>query len=272
MCQETERLLCLYLKFSMAKSIDVSKIHHFPMVTKAELKEVAKLHQKKYRKLAQCFIVEGQKSILEFARAAWPIASLYQSTESYLVDGIESKLITPESMKKISALHTPPGSLAVVRMQNFDKAQGQPWELALDGLRDPGNMGTIIRLCDWFGIQDIVCSIDTVDVYSPKVVQASMGSLARVRVHYMDLEQYFSKTSKVVLGASMEGKSIYQTQLPQEGVWVLGGEANGLSAAVAQRLKQTISIPQFGQHQQTESLNVATATAIILSETFRRRG
>jgi RNA methyltransferase, TrmH family len=139
----------------------------------------------------------------------------------------------------------------------------------LDDIRDPGNMGTIIRLCDWFGIQQIVCSEQTVDIYNPKVVQATMGSISRVNVSYLDLERYLTISSKEIFGTFMEGENIYKKQLPQDGIVVLGNEANGISKIIENIITQKITIPRFGDLQQTESLNVATATAIVLSE-FRR--
>lgn len=142
-------------------------------------------------------------------------------------------------------------------------------KVALDAIRDPGNLGTIIRLCDWFGITQLICSTDTVDCYNPKVVQASMGSLARVEVEYVDLKDYLSNTKLPVYGAFMDGESIYKESLPQEGILVMGNEANGVHPEIEALVNKRISIPRFGELQETESLNVATATAIILSE-FKR--
>jgi TrmH family RNA methyltransferase len=141
--------------------------------------------------------------------------------------------------------------------------------VALDAIRDPGNLGTIIRLCDWFGIQQLICSNETVDVYNPKVVQATMGSISRVNVSYINLEDFISTTSLPVFGTFMNGENIYSTTLPQEGIIVMGNEANGISKEVENSIQNRLTIPRFGTLQKTESLNVATATAIILSE-FRR--
>jgi TrmH family RNA methyltransferase len=131
-------------------------------------------------------------------------------------------------------------------------------------------MGTIIRLCDWFGITTLVCSEETVDRYNPKVVQATMGSLARVNLIYTNLHAYLSETNLPIYGTFMDGTSIYETQLSQKGIIVMGNEANGISKEVEDTITERIAIPRFGNLQLTESLNVATATAIILSE-FRRR-
>lgn len=141
--------------------------------------------------------------------------------------------------------------------------------VALDDIRDPGNLGTIIRLCDWFGISELVCSEETVDIYNPKVVQATMGSIARVNVSYVNLEKFISETNLPVFGTFMDGVNIYKTELPKEGIIVMGNEANGISSQIEQTVNHRLAIPRFGNLQLTESLNVATATAIILSE-FKR--
>jgi TrmH family RNA methyltransferase len=136
-------------------------------------------------------------------------------------------------------------------------------------VRDPGNLGTIIRLCDWFGIKTLFCSEESVDVYNPKVVQATMGSISRVNVVYGNLEHLLSETKLPVFGTFMNGKNIYNETLPNEGIIVMGNEANGISKPIESLILQRIAIPRFGDLQATESLNVATATAIILSE-FKR--
>ena len=141
--------------------------------------------------------------------------------------------------------------------------------IALDNIRDPGKYGTILRLCDWFGISQVICSEQTVDIYNPKVVQATMGSIARLNVSYVDLNVFLQKTSLPVFGTFMDGSTIYQETLPKEAVIVMGNEANGISESIENTIKNRLTIPRFGDLQQTESLNVATATAIILSE-FRR--
>ena len=141
--------------------------------------------------------------------------------------------------------------------------------IALDDIRDPGNMGTIIRLCDWFGIEQIVCSEQTVDAYNPKVVQATMGSISRVSITYTNLSKFLSKQSVEIFGTFMDGKNVYRENLPKEGILVLGNEANGISKEVEKVITTKLAIPRFGDLQKTESLNVATATAIFLSE-FKR--
>ena len=141
--------------------------------------------------------------------------------------------------------------------------------VALDAINDPGNLGTIIRLCDWYGVTQLICSTDTVDCYNQKVVQASMGSLTRIAINYVNLETYLNKTHLPTYIADMDGDNVYKTQLPAEGILIMGNEANGVSNKIKTLISNKISIPRFGELQETESLNVATATAILLSE-FKR--
>ena len=178
-------------------------------------------------------------------------------------------LIAESDLKKITALATPNSCLAVFKIPAEKKIGESGLILALDSIRDPGNLGTILRLCDWFGIDQLICSKETVDIYNPKVVQATMGSIARVNVNYVDLENVVSQTKLPVFGTFMDGNNIYKTNLPQEGIIIMGNEANGISPELEKLIKNRLTIPRFGTLQKTESLNVATATAIILSE-FRR--
>jgi TrmH family RNA methyltransferase len=177
--------------------------------------------------------------------------------------------ISEAELKKISALATSNSCLAVFKIPKAKEMKESGLILALDDVRDPGNLGTIIRLCDWFGIETLFCSEETVDIYNPKVVQATMGSISRVNVVYGDLENFLVKTKLTVFGTFMDGKNIYQESLPNDGIIVMGNEANGISEAVEKLVTDRIAIPRFGDLQITESLNVATATAIILSE-FKR--
>ena len=141
--------------------------------------------------------------------------------------------------------------------------------LVLDDIKDPGNLGTIIRLCDWFGVEQLVCSNETVDCYNAKVVQATMGSLTRVSIIYEELIPFFKNTSLPVYGALLDGKNVYKSKLPKDAILVMGNESNGISTAIIDLIPNKITIPRFGNLQQTESLNAATATAILLSE-FKR--
>ena len=239
------------------------------MFSKNQIKLINSLQQKKYRKLHNLFIAEGKKVIQELIEANFSLEHLFVTKENLFDKKFHSELISDAELKKISALTTANDCLAVFKIKEVNSNASTGLELALDNIKDPGNMGTIIRLCDWFGISKIVCTEETVDIYNPKVVQATMGSLARVEVLYTNLTNYLKTTDLEVFGTFMEGKNIYKTELPSQGIIVMGNEANGISAEIESLVTQKISIPRFGNLQQTESLNVATATAVILSE-FKR--
>jgi TrmH family RNA methyltransferase len=177
--------------------------------------------------------------------------------------------ISETELRKISNLKTPNRVLGLFKTPNKKILENKELILALDDINDPGNLGTIIRLCDWFGISELICSLKTVDCYNQKVVQASMGSLTRVSIHYVDLAAYLSASKIPTYIADMEGENVYKTKLPKEGILIMGNEANGISDEIKMLVKNKISIPRFGETQETESLNVATATAILLSE-FKR--
>ena len=173
--------------------------------------------------------------------------------------------ISEQELKRISNYKSPNVALAVFRIPEQTDIMEKGLILALDDVRDPGNLGTIIRLCDWFGIEQLVCSNETVDCYNPKVVQATMGSLTRVKVLYTDLNQFIAETSLPTFGTFMDGESIYKASLPGEGVIIMGNEANGISKDIQDLVHSKIGIPRFGNLKAIESLNVAAATAIILS-------
>lgn len=236
------------------------------MISKNQIKNITRLKQKKYRQQEGLFIAEGRKVIEEFLNSTFKLVDLF-TTETFDVD--QEVIITENDLKKISCLTTPNKALAIFKIPEGLDLQSDGLILALDSVRDPGNLGTIIRLCDWFGVDQLVCSQETVDCYNPKVVQATMGSLTRVAIHYVDLESYLQKIDLPVFGAFMEGKDVYKSKMPKAGVLVLGNEANGISKAIEVCVTDKISIPRFGALQATESLNVATAGAILLSE-FRR--
>ena len=241
------------------------------MVSKNQIKLISSLHQKKFRQLNQLFIAEGVKVIQELLDARFELEHIYTTTsmfEGVVVDKLS--LISNDELKKISALTVPNNCLAIFKIPETKSFVEQGLVVALDSVRDPGNLGTILRICDWFGISQVVCSPDTVDIYNPKVIQATMGSIARVNCVYTDLLPILQNTNLPVFGTFMDGENIYESTLPQEGIIVMGNEANGISEAIENAIKNRIAIPRFGALQKTESLNVATATAIILSE-FRRK-
>ena len=240
------------------------------MVSKNQIKLITGLHQKKQRFANQLFFAEGVKVIQELLQSNFELEHLYTTLNDFeSVQSSKRTLINEQELKKISALATPNSCLAVFKIPAENKIIDSGLIIALDDIRDPGNLGTILRLCDWFGIKQIICSKETVDIYNPKVVQATMGSIARVNVNYLDLKTFITQTKLPVFGTFMDGDNIYQCDLPQNGIIIMGNEANGISAEIEKIVTSRISIPRFGELQKTESLNVATATAIILSE-FKR--
>ncbi|PIE99364.1 MAG: RNA methyltransferase [Polaribacter sp.] len=177
--------------------------------------------------------------------------------------------ISTSELKKISSLKTPNIVLGLFKIPNEKPLQKNGLIVALDGINDPGNLGTIIRLCDWFGISQLVCSKNTVDCYNQKVIQSTMGSITRVQINYINLENYLLDVNLPIFTADMDGENIYKSELPTKAVLIMGNEANGISSEINKIVKNKLTIPRFGNLQQTESLNVATATAILLSE-FKR--
>lgn len=240
------------------------------MVSKNQIKLISGLHQKKQRLANQLFFAEGVKVIQELLQSNFELEHLYTTLNDFqTVHASKRTLINEQELKKISALSTPNSCLAVFKIPAEKEIIHSGLILALDDIRDPGNLGTILRLCDWFGIKQIVCSKETVDIYNPKVVQATMGSITRVNVSYVDLKLFLAQTKLPVFGTFMDGENIYQSKLPQNGIIIMGNEANGISEEIEKIVTSRLTIPRFGELQKTESLNVATATAIILSE-FKR--
>ena len=237
-------------------------------LSKNHIKLITSLSQKKYRQKYKLFVVEGVKVVQEFLNSSYELDIVFSSDTDFSSTNkfIE---ITDQELKKISSLKNPNKVLAIFKIPNQINPIMGGLILALDSINDPGNLGTIIRLCDWFGIEQLVCSNETVDCFNSKVVQASMGSLTRVAVSYLDLKKYLQNTSVSIFVADMDGLDVYKTKLPDSAVLVLGNEANGISDEIKQLVTTKITIPRYGAFQQTESLNVATASAILLSE-FRR--
>ena len=240
------------------------------MVTKNQIKIIADLHQKKHRLMHNMFIAEGQKCISELLQSHFELVYLLETEPVFEhISFSEKYLVTANDLKKMSALTNANNCLAVFKIPASKKVINSGLIVALDNISDPGNLGTIIRLCDWFGITDLICNKTTVDLYNPKVVQATMGSLSRINVSYLDLETFFDNTKMPVYGTFMDGENVYQATLPTSAILLMGSEANGISEKLHKKVTKRISIPRFGDLQNTESLNVATATAIFLSE-FKR--
>lgn len=214
--------------------------------------------------------MEGPKVVQEFIDSNYELVEIFSINNNYAHFEVKLTIIDERELKKISSLVTPNTVLAVFKIPTPIEVNANGLILALDELNNPGNLGTIIRLCDWFGIKDLVCSTTTVDCYNSKTVQAAMGSHTRVNIIYLDLELFLDAQS-YTMGTFMDAKaSIYEMELPSSGVVVLGNEANGISDAIASKLNTRLAIPRFGLLKQTESLNVANAAAIVLSE-FKRR-
>ncbi len=238
------------------------------MISKSQIKLIRSLQQKKYRSKLKLFVAEGPKVINEFLTAKFKLHSLYTTVENLFID-VNSEIISDEEISKISFLKNANNSVAVFTIPEQKKLKKEGLTLLLDSIRDPGNLGTIIRLSDWFNITNIVCSSDSVDCFNPKVIQATMGSISRVSISYCDLAEYLSLNDHPVYAGTMDGKNIYKEKLPENAIVVVGNEANGISDAILKLTNHKIGIPRFGNNHQTESLNVAAATAILFSE-FKR--
>lgn len=216
-------------------------------------------------------MVEGNKIICELSESNFKVKEIF-STDPQKLDRTDVPVIqiTENELKKISFLKTPKDSVAVCYLPEEEKMEDKDVQLVLDGIQDPGNLGTIIRLADWFGIEQIICSEDTVDVYNPKVIQATMGSFTRVNVIYMNLADYLSKTGNINIGTDMEGENIYTFEKPEKLNLILGNEGNGMRPDTERFLQKCITIPRFGKSQSTESLNVSMAAGIILGQLFSK--
>lgn len=246
------------------------------MLSKSQINSIKSLQQKKFRREQGFFLAEGHKSIAEFANSPYRIDTVYHtpafdSKVLKLSQKINSCEISVTDLEKISSLKTPQEVVARITIPDWppltqNELRGR-FSLVLDGIQDPGNMGTIIRIADWFGIQDIICSEDTVDAYNPKVVQASMGSLARIKVHSLDLASFLSKIQLPIFGALLNGENIYTADLGGEGLIIMGNEGNGIRPEIEKLVTRAITIPRIGM---AESLNVAIATALFCSEISRK--
>lgn len=243
-------------------------------MTKAEIQFVRSLSDKRVRDAERLFIAEGDKLIGEILQSNLKVRHLY-ALEGHF-DG-RAERVSEKEMERISQLKTASTSLAVVEQPRHKSVKSAPTgalSLALDGVQNPGNLGTIIRLADWFGVEDIFCSEDTADCFNPKVVQATMGAILRVRVHYLPLADFLRHTRESgveVYGTMLDGQNIYDVELAPTGVIVMGNEGRGVSAECAASFSRRLLIPAYSAAGQgSESLNVAMATGIVCAE-FRRR-
>ena len=244
------------------------------MITKQQQKYVQSLHNKKYRTEYGKFLVEGEKAILEILNSDFEIENIF-CTEIFKekVSIIaHSKLITTckeAEVQAISTFKTNNSGVAVVNQKtkmNKELTLDQKVVLILDGIKDPGNMGTIIRLADWYGIDDIFCSEDTVEFYNPKVIASTMGSFTRIKCYYLDLVEFIGGLKIPILGAFLEGENIHNLKIKQPFGIVIGSESHGISPQLEKIINQKITIPRIGA---AESLNAGVATGIILDNIFR---
>ena len=241
------------------------------MVTKNEIKQVASLRQQKFRKELGLFVVEGRKMTEELLRSNFQVEALY-ATETCHDLFPQAETVSEVQMAQMSGQDTPPGILAVVNIPETRQLSPSPrFILALDGIANPGNMGTLIRTAEWFGIHDIVCSPDCVEVWNPKVIQATMGSIFRINVLEAGLSQFLSQqqhSGKAIYGALLEGENLFEMKEIKNGVIIIGSESHGIRNEILPCITHPITIPRVGMSQ-TESLNASVAGAIIMAQLTR---
>lgn len=236
-------------------------------LSKAKQKWIRSLQQKKNRDLESLFVVEGEKSVLEGILALSSHLEILVTLESF-ASQIPSQFysstftVTTKELEQISDLKTPNKCLAVFRRPETSLLPNV-LSIALDGIQDPGNMGTILRLADWFGVKQLICSKDTVDCYNSKVIQSSMGAIYRIPVHYVDLAGFLQNSPQQKFGAMLNGKNYKEVDYPQDAILIMGNEGKGVRPEIEALFDVPVTIPRFGE---AESLNVATATAILLAE------
>ncbi|NLS12808.1 RNA methyltransferase [Vibrio sp. SM6] len=242
------------------------------MISKNQLKLLRALGQKKQRKALGLFLVQGEKNVLELVGSGLSVKQVF-ATEAFLAEnqhalsGYECVEASLDELTKASTLVSNNAAIAVVNVPSFTLPNADGLMIALDGVSDPGNLGTIIRLADWYGVEHIIASHDCADPYNPKTISATMGSFARVKVHQTDLPAYLARSTLPIYGAFLEGESVHRTQFSAAGIVLMGSESHGIRAEAAQCVTDKITIPAFGG---AESLNVAMATGIILDNIRRQ--
>lgn len=250
------------------------------MLSKNKIKFITSLHSKKNRTENQLFIVEGTKLVLELLQSNFICETIVATNQWFEINNMvkfscEQISCTEDDLKKISTLSTPQQVLAIAQQKKYNATHinyAKGLHIALDTIQDPGNMGTIIRIADWFGIESIVCSEDCADIYNPKVVQATMGAILRVKITIANLPEILtqSKGNNVpILGTFLDGENIYSNKIPKSGIIVMGNEGKGISREISELVTHKLYIPSFNQNSHSESLNVAIATAITCSECCR---
>ena len=248
------------------------------MISKATIKKIHALDMRKFRRNERLFVAEGPKLVDELCATMKPvyIAALPEwiSENAKILSGTEYDIVTPDELQRASLQKNPQHVIALFPIPEHRFCTEQlknELVLMLDGVQDPGNLGTIARIADWFGIRNILCSAETADIYNPKAVQATMGALARVKFHYTDLLQLLSQYDGPVYGTFLDGENIYGQELSENGIIVMGNEGKGISQGVGEMINRRLYIPNYPiGTQTTESLNVAIAASIVCAE-FRRR-
>ncbi len=248
------------------------------MLSKAQISLIQALQHKKFRIQHNLFVVEGIKSVLEFTHSPYKVQKIFSTADAHtkldkIPQNIKCEIVSDATFSKISSLKNPQGTLALVELpsspENINPARLKGHHsVVLDDVQDPGNLGTIIRTAEWFGISHIICSKNTVDAFNPKVVQATMGALSRVTIDYVDIEEFINTVSLPTFAAVLDGQSIYTTDFGQEGLIIMGNEGNGIRPSLLENINHKVTIPRIGQ---TESLNVAIATTVFCSELARQK-
>lgn len=248
------------------------------MITKNTIKFIQSLKQPKYRKEHGLFVVEGRKSVEELLSSSFETTGLYATQRFQEEQGIRDdriEILTEVQMQQISNLDTPPGIAAVARIpeRTLDRLPKEPLSIVLDGIANPGNLGTIIRTAEWFGVKNVICSEDCVEVWNPKVIQSTMGSVFRVNVVSIDLVPYLksqASAGKSIYGAVLNGENIFTKSHWEEGLLVIGSESHGIRASLLPLVSSPITIPR-AEGSLTESLNASMATGIILANWASKR-
>ncbi len=246
------------------------------MITRNQIKYINSLQQKKFRLEHQSFVVEGAKSVVELLKSDFEIELLFvtklffEENESLLKNLlVQPELVYANELEKVGSFTSNNAALGVVKTkENVELlVKDKEFALILDDIRDPGNLGTIIRIADWYGITKIICSTSTVDIYNPKVINSTMGSFTRISLYYTDLEIFIKNKKVNIYGTLLDGENIHQTKFAESGYIVIGNEANGISEEITKLITHKITIPKFGG---AESLNAGIATAVVLDNVFRR--
>ena len=240
------------------------------MLSKNDIKLIKSLKYKKQRYLNKMFVVEGKKSIYEFINSKFVLHKLFSiDISEFSVNNVVR--LSKSELEKISFLSNPNDHLAIFKIPNEKPVNKNNLLVGLESINDPGNLGTIIRTCEWFGVEDIVCSLDSVDCYNPKVVQSAMGSLSRVNITYLDLENFLNSESLNRFGTFINGESVYEKKIStNNGIVVFGNEANGISSNLRSLIDVELTIPRFNNKSYPESLNLSNSLGIILSEFSRK--